>query len=43
MPRGCESEEDRCACQEMEFEEEMELFCDCEVKEDEGYWEDEAD
>ena len=27
VPRSCESEEDGGACEEMEFEEEVELFC----------------
>ena len=37
------SEEDGGACEEVEFEEEVELFGDGEVEEDEGDGEDEAD
>ena len=42
MPRRGDEEEDCGAGQEVEFEEEMELFCDREIEEDESYGEDQA-
>ena len=42
VPRGCEDEEDGGACEEVEFEEEVELFCYGQVEKDEGDGEDEA-
>ena len=43
VPWEGDEEEDRGTCEEMEFEEEMELPGDCEVEEDEADGEDEAD
>ena len=43
MPGGGEGEEDGGAGEEVKFEEEVELLCQEEVEEDEGYGEDEAD
>ena len=43
VPGGGDGEEDGGACEEMEFEEETELFCDGEVEDDEADGEDEAD
>ncbi len=43
VPWGGDREEDCSACEEVEFEEEAELLRDCEVEDDEGDGEDEAD
>ena len=43
VPGSGDEEEDGGACEEMEFEEEMELFGDREVEQDEGDGEDESD
>ena len=42
VPGGGEGEEDGCACEEVEFEEEVELFCYREVEENEANGEDQA-
>ena len=43
VPGRGDDEEDGGACQEVEFEQEVELFCDCKVEQDEPDGEDEAD